>query len=48
MKKCDFCTQSDEKGKCCWEVQAPRENYCKQAIKAMTKALGKKKKGGAE
>ena len=43
MKKCDFCTQSDSRGECCHTCQAPREQYCKEAIKKMVKALGKER-----
>lgn len=46
MNKCDFCTQSDENGKCHWSLQSIREEYCKEAIKQMVKAMGKQKKGG--
>lgn len=48
MKKCDFCTQSDESGKCYWSLRPARVKYCKKAIKQMVKAMGKQKKGGAE
>lgn len=44
MKKCDFCTQSCPKGKCKFELQSSRENYCKEAIKLMCVALKKEKK----
>lgn len=48
MKKCDFCTQSDENGKCYWSLKSAREEYCKEAIKQMVKAMGQQKKGGVE
>lgn len=48
MKKCDFCTQSDEKGECYWTSKSAREEHCKEAIKQMVKAIGKQRKGGAE
>lgn len=48
MKKCDFCTQSDQNGKCCWNLPSAREKYCKEAIKQMVKAIGKQNKDGAE
>lgn len=44
MKKCDFCTQSDQNGKCFWSAKTARENYCKEAIKQMVKALGQETK----
>ena len=43
MKKCDFCTQSDENGKCKWSLQISKEPYCKEAIKHMIEAMGNKK-----
>lgn len=39
MNKCDFCTKSDEKGKCFWAFQIARESDCEKAIKKMTEAL---------
>lgn len=39
MTKCDFCTESDYKGKCFWETRARRSRYCEQAIKNMVEAL---------
>lgn len=39
MNKCDFCTQSDEKGKCFWNFQSARETDCEKAIKKMTEAI---------
>ena len=43
MKKCDFCTQCDQNGKCVWTLQGLRQEHCKKAIKLMVKALGKEK-----
>lgn len=39
MKKCDFCTQSSPSGKCYWESQRVREEYCEKAIEKMVKFL---------
>lgn len=39
MKKCDFCTQQKPDGDCYYSLQVCRENYCKEAIKKMIKAL---------
>lgn len=43
MKKCDFCTESDGKGKCHWSLQISRQPYCEKAIKQMVKAMEKQK-----
>lgn len=43
MIKCDFCTQSSPSGKCRYELQGTREDYCEKAIKQMVKALGSRK-----
>ena len=48
MKKCDFCTQSDEQGKCYYVSRSVKEKYCKEAIKQMIKAMGKQRKGEKE
>ena len=39
MTKCDFCTKSDEKGRCSWSMQTLKESDCKKAIKRMVEAL---------
>lgn len=39
MNKCDFCTQSDQEGKCPWNHAATREKHCKTAIDKMIKVL---------
>lgn len=41
MKKCDFCTMSDDSGKCFYlpTMTEARERYCKEAIRQMVKAL---------
>lgn len=48
MTKCDFCTESNERGECNWDSWAMRREFCKKAIHLMVKALGKQKKGSAE
>lgn len=40
MTKCDFCTESNEKGKCYWEYQSSKREHCEKAIDRMSKALG--------
>ena len=39
MTKCDFCTESDGKGKCDWSLPFCRKPYCEKAIKRMVEAL---------
>jgi hypothetical protein len=39
MIKCEFCTKSNQKGKCFWSTQPAREFDCEKAIKRMTEAL---------
>lgn len=40
MTKCDFCTESNERGKCYWGYQSSKREYCEKAIDRMSKALG--------
>lgn len=40
MTKCDFCTESNEKGKCYWEYQSSKREHCEKAIDRLSKALG--------
>ena len=40
MTKCDFCTESNERGKCYWEYQSSKREHCEKAIDRMSKALG--------
>lgn len=44
MNKCDFCTQSSPNGKCFWDSQIIREDYCLEAIRKMVQALGENPK----
>lgn len=39
MKKCDFCEESDENGKCFWLSQAGKRSGCEKAINRMVEAL---------
>lgn len=39
MTKCDFCEKSSPKGKCRYDSQFVREDYCKRAIKLMVEVL---------
>ena len=39
MTKCDFCEMSSPKGKCRYDSQFVREDYCKKAIERMVEAL---------
>ena len=39
IKKCDFCTKSDENGNCFFISQGARERDCEKAIERMTKAI---------
>lgn len=45
MTKCDFCTKSNPKNGCIYGLQSIREKHCKKAIKRLTEALRKRKKG---
>jgi hypothetical protein len=40
MTKCDFCTESNGRGKCYWGYQSIKREYCEKAIDRMSKALG--------
>lgn len=50
MTKCDFCEMSSPKGKCRYNSQFVREDYCKRAIRRMVEALkaNKEKKDGSQ
>lgn len=39
MTKCDFCTKSNQKGKCFWGSALARERDCELAIKRMVEAI---------
>ena len=39
MRKCDFCTKSDDKGNCYYTLQGNREEHCEKAINLMCKIL---------
>lgn len=43
MTKCDFCTESNENGKCFWSTQFAKRDYCIKAIDKMSKFLDKNK-----
>ena len=39
MTKCDFCTKSDQKGKCFYGTSLAREKDCNNAIERMIRAF---------
>ena len=43
MTKCDFCTESNQKGRCFWSTTGGRRPHCEKAIQKMIEALKCKK-----